>query len=360
MKIKIPKPPLCPFCGRPIPKPGYLPFSFSDHEGGLCECGAVFVLDETGFSRGSAFLSALYSACAGDTELALSLIPDEDYQEIWIENYDPVTHKVIGEPIYEGRKIRGALCFLKLTEDLEDLKGKERKKIFSKEEDLLQIDLDKFKKRLSRTEAERLLLEDKMEELLYFTLAEPLNLNTLQKLLYHPDETLRKKTAYLLGLSAGHLVKREPQRIHDLIRRLLYASADSAASPWGALEAVGEILRETGETFDYFVKNLLAFLLYPEYETSTLYALLRIAEKNPSSLKRGPYLRLLSLFPKGKPLSQALIIKIFIHLESPELLSYKKYLKPERVKLYDYQNFTLKEEDIKNLWKDYEKTLKKE
>lgn len=360
MKIKIPKPPLCPFCGRPIPKPGYLPFSFSDHEGGLCECGAVFVLDETGFSRGSAFLSALYSACAGDTELALSLIPDEDYQEIWIENYDPVTHKVIGESFYEGRKIRGTLCFLKLTEDLEDLKGKERKKILSQEGDLLQIDLEKFKKRLSRTEAESLLLEDKMKELLYFTLAEPLNLNTLQKLLYHPDEVLRKKTAFLMGLSAGYLVKREPQRIHDLIRRLLYACADSAASPWGALEAVGEILRETGETFDYFVKNLLAFLLYPEYETTALYALLRIAEKNPSSLKKGPYLRLLNFFSKGNTLSQALIIKIFTYLERPELLSYKKYLKPERVKLYDYQNFTLKEEDINDLWKDYEKTLKRE
>jgi len=38
-------PPTCPFCGRVIAKPTYLPIGFSDLEAGICECGSVYVCD---------------------------------------------------------------------------------------------------------------------------------------------------------------------------------------------------------------------------------------------------------------------------------------------------------------------------
>lgn len=362
MKLKVPKPPQCPFCGTIISKPSFLPIGFSDYEAGICECGAVYVVDETGFSRGAVFLEALFIACGGDLELALNLIPEEDYQEIWLENYDPLTHTIPGEPVYEGRKIRGALCFIKLSEDLEELKRKERSKTLIKEEEKGSEEeaLKIFKKRLSRKEAEMLLYENRFSDLLAYVVAEPLNLNILQKILYHPEELMRKKTAYLMGQIAQRLYLREPQRILELIKRLIYASADSAASPWGALEAVGEILRETGEAYQTFVKNLFGFLLFPEYETSTLYALMRIAEKNPLILKKGPYLRLLTLFSKGEPKSQALILQIFIHLKGKELLSYKNFLKPESTYLFNYETFGYQEVSLNTLWEKYEEIFKKE
>lgn len=365
MKLKIPKPPQCPFCGNFISKPSFLPIGFSDYEAGICGCGAVYVVDETGFSRGAVFLEALLIACGGDLELALSLIPDEDYREIWLENYDPQTHTIPGEPVYEGRKIRGALCFIKLAEDLEELKAKERDKTLVKEncfklEELEKETFQSYKKRLSRKEAEALLSENRFSELLAYTLAEPLNLNTLQKILYHPEEILRKKGAYLMGLIAKNLYQRDPQRILELIKRLIYASADSAASPWGALEAVGEIIRETGNIYSTFIKNLFGFLSFPEYEIPTLYALMRIAEKNPEAIKKGPYLRLLNLFPKVEAKSQALIVQIFTHLKAIELLSYREKLLHESPTLFHYEDFSYNEVPLEILWENYERSIRKE
>lgn len=354
MKLKIPKPPLCPFCNSLISKPTFLPIGYSDYQAGLCKCGAVYVVDETGFSRGAVFLEALLIACHGDWDLALDLIPDEDYQEIWLENYDPLTHTIPGEPLYEGRKIRGALCFLKLAEDLEQLKSKERLKSLTKEEISLLKELkEEYKKRLSRKELEILIKKDNWKEIVFYLLGEPLNLHTLQKLLYHPEEPVRKKASLLMGEVCGILVTREPEKVLDLIKRLIYASADSAASPWGALEAVGEIIRETGNRFEIFVKNLFGFLTYPEYLLPTLYALRRIAEKSPLLIKKAPYLRLLNLFPKVSPQAQALIILIFQSLNGKELLSYKEFLKSEEVSLFDYEQLDYISLSLSKLWQDY-------
>lgn len=358
MQLKIPKPPQCPFCRRLVPKPSFLPIGFSDYQAGICECGAIYVADETGFSRGAVFLEALLIACNGDWDLALNLIPEEDYQEIWIENYDSLSHTIPGEPIYEGRKIRGALCFLKLAEDLEELKAKERRKSLKKEETPLQKDLkEEFKKRLSRKELEKLIQTENWKEILFYLMGEPLNLAELQKLLYHPTEVIRKKASLLMGMACGFLARTSPEKILDLVKRLLYASADSAASAWGALEAVGEIIRETGSRYEIFVNNLFGFLAYPEYLISTLYALLRISEKSPQIIKRGPYLRLVTLFPKVSPLAQALIIHIFTHLQGKELLSYKEHLHPIEVTLFDYEKGDYVNISLPKLWEDYTRKI---
>lgn len=149
-----------------------------------------------------------------------------------------------------------------------------------------------------------------------------------------------------------------PEKVLDFLKRLLYASADSAASPWGALEAVGEIIRETGTKFDFFVKNLFGFLTYPEYLISSLYALYRISEKNPSSIRKGPYLKLLNLFPKVTPIAQGLIILIFTHIKGKELISYKEHLHLESVDLFDYQQMDHTTLPLATLWENYIKSLK--
>lgn len=360
MKRKIPKPPRCPFCGTIIGKPTFLPISSSEHEGGICECGSVFVLDATGFSRGAVFLEALRIACGEDLDLALDLIPEEDYKEIWIENYDPVTHCIPGEPYYEGRKIRGALCFVKLAEDLEELKARDRERAFRGQDcpsTPLQVEKD-YLKRLNRRELEELITKDLLDEALKFIVGEPLNLQTVQKLLYHPEESLRKKAALLLGKASKIYSSKDPNRILDLIRRLLYASADSAASPWGAIEAVGEILRETAPRYQYFVENLFAFLSAPEYRGYVLQALLRIAEHNPSMIKKGPYLKLLEIFENSPPPHQAIIIKLFTYLNGPELLSYGDKLKEAEIDIFDYETFTYRKVSTRKLWEEYSALFK--
>ncbi len=353
MKPKIPKPPLCPFCGQLIERPRLLPIGLSEYEAGECSCGAVYVCDPTGFSRGAVFLEAIVLACKGDWNLALDLIPDEDYREIWLENYDPETHTIPGEPIFEGRKIRSALCFIKLAEDLQELSGNRH----HKPQTLTQSkETTTPSKRLTRNEAEELLKKDQLQELIELVVSNPSNLQVLQKLLYHPDEALRKKAIYCLGQVGKNLANTKPHKISELLKKLIYASTDSASSPWGALEAVGELIAETGERFSIYVKNLFAFLKYPEYIPYVLPALERIAMKNPSAFKKGPFLRLLDLFPRLSSQEQAMVIRIFTWIRGKELLSLKNTLRPERVRIYDNESFQFKEHYINELWSEYERS----
>jgi hypothetical protein len=126
--MKLYNPPTCPFCGRVIVKPTYLPIGFSDLEAGICECGSIYVCDVTGFNRGAAFVEALFIACAGDWDLAWNLEYDEDYKEIWIENYDLPSHSIMPS----SEKKRGALCFLKLSEEIREAKELKLKKLLDK------------------------------------------------------------------------------------------------------------------------------------------------------------------------------------------------------------------------------------
>ncbi len=354
MKLKLPYPPTCPFCGRFIQKPEPIPLPYVEHDGGTCECGAVYALSTTGYERGSAFISALLLALSGDWDLAWDLTPDEDYKELWIEGYDPETHLIVPEGMYEGRKIRSALVFIKLADDVQELKKGKLDEILKKSK--VDIDLE-FKKRLRHEEVEKLIREKNYSALVKYVLAEPKNLNELQKLLYHPEERIRLLTAYGLGLSAGWLNKREPQRVLDLIKRLLYSAADSASSAWGALPACGEVIRNTGDHYSAYVKNILAFLAYRENIPQALIALTRISEVNPKAIKDKPYLRLISIFQERVPLWQAYIVQIFSHLKARELLHERNFLCDEEIKMFDFEMGDYKPLSLEKIWQTYKEQL---
>ena len=351
MKLKLPYPPTCPFCGSFIQKPEVIPLPYVEHEGGVCQCGAVYVLSSTGYDKGSAFISALLLALSGDWDLAWDLIPDEDYKEVWIEGYDPESHLVHPEGVFEGRKVRSALIFIRLAEDIQELKKEKLTKILKKDEASFD---PKFKKRLRRQELENLVRKRDFSTLVNFLLAEPKNLNELQKLLYHPEEKIRLLSAYGLGLAAGHLNKQEPQRVLDLIKRLLYAGADSASSAWGALPACGEVIRNTGDQYSAYIKNILAFLAFKENIPHALIALARISEVNPKSIKDKPYLRLISVFREKVPLWQAYVIQIFSNLKARELLTEREFLCSCEVSVFDFETAEYKTVNLEELWSAYE------
>ncbi len=355
--MRPPKPAVCPFCGRIIKKPEILPVGFSDFEAGICECGAVYVCDVTGHNRGSAFVEALLIACAGDWDLAWDLDPDTDYKEIWIENYDLETNTILEPSPDQKNFARGVLCFLKLAGDIRELKDPALRELLKKEDPfsgLPSVD----KKKLSRKEMEKLIEKQELELLTAYHLKEPLNLNVIQKLLYHPDPVFRKKVACIIGKICEKMEKIYPEKIIDFIKRLLYASADSAASAWGALEAVGEIIRNTGERYSIFLKNLFAFLDFPEFRPSVLYAFYRISEKHPELLKKESYLKLVDLLENVTPEEQGLIILIFSNLGSREVKSAFSGLNPEKkLKIFDYSSFQFKEVTLGELLKIFEKAV---
>ncbi len=342
------KTPTCPFCGRVIAKPTYLPIGFSDLEAGICECGSVYVCDVTGHNRGTAFVEALLIACAGDWDLAWDLEAGEDYKEIWIENYDFNTH-TIAPP---SEKIRGVLCFLRLDDEIREIKSAKLNQLLNKKQK--EPHLPKVEKRkLSKKEMENLIEKDEIPLLTAYHIEEPLNLNVLQKLIYHPDVVFRRKTIVAMGKIAQVLSEIYPEKVLELVKRLIYASADSAASAWGALEAVGEIISTTEDKYSLFVRNLLAFMSYPEYRPYVLYGLYRISEKNPQALKKHRYLKLLDYIEDSPAEVQGLILKIFENLKSKEILSYLKKINPEEsFEFFNYENFSFEKISLKDLIKN--------
>ncbi|UCE64495.1 MAG: PBS lyase, partial [Nitrospirota bacterium] len=97
---------------------------------GSCSCGAVYACDETGHNLGTAMIEALVFGCNMDWDLAWDLLPEEDYQEKQVGNYDLVNHFVVTGGIYGGRRISGVLLFIRLHEDvLEVTSGGVRKRL---------------------------------------------------------------------------------------------------------------------------------------------------------------------------------------------------------------------------------------
>ena len=86
--------PACPFCGALIDPPGDLDDG-SSHEMplGRCSCGAVYVCDVIGHNLGTAMSEALVSSCDGDWDHAWDLLPEEDYKEALVHDYDLETDR---------------------------------------------------------------------------------------------------------------------------------------------------------------------------------------------------------------------------------------------------------------------------
>gem|GEM_PF-4376416 len=70
----------CGFCWELLPRPEVRHDAFTGDGclGGRCECGAVFVVDETGREGGLARLDALALVCGGDLERATQLDADRE------------------------------------------------------------------------------------------------------------------------------------------------------------------------------------------------------------------------------------------------------------------------------------------
>jgi len=66
-------------------------------------------------------IEALVFGCNMDWDLAWGLEPEEDYLQEIVENYDLTNHLIIPSGAYEGRRIAGALYFIRLHKDVQEV-----------------------------------------------------------------------------------------------------------------------------------------------------------------------------------------------------------------------------------------------
>lgn len=278
--------PACPFCSALLEWPAVGRASLMP--AGSCTCGAVYICDVTGHNLGSALVDALLQACDGDSVTAWNLLPEEDYLERQLENYDYETHQVIHGGVYQGRRIAGALLFIRLMRSSEGKAGAGPQDARAGKEVPRPIDGKAAAPPLSKQEVEAFVDSYRLEPLLASATADKRILRNLKRLLYSPDDLLRHKAAEALGRVSAVISCTEPEAVTRLLQELFSSVTDTAASAWGAIEAIGEIIRFQPDAYSSFIPRLAQFSRDRSLLQDVLRALVRIGQAKPEVLHMSP------------------------------------------------------------------------
>lgn len=86
----------CPFCDLELPRPVEMMLKFGEKvSAGICGCGAVYLLDETGKSVGEIMVHGLGMIAENLSMPITDLVPGKDYEDVVI-SYDWRTHRSAG------------------------------------------------------------------------------------------------------------------------------------------------------------------------------------------------------------------------------------------------------------------------
>lgn len=280
--------PSCPFCGMLIQKPKELPIRMpNEMPVGACSCGAVYACDVTGHNLGTAMIEALVFGCNGDWDLAWDLLPEDDYLEKLVKNYDLETHLIVHGGVYEERRTSGALYFIRLHKDIREVTEEGAHRLLEKAGPVPSGSSIKSrdKKSFSKKEVEALVKDYKVEPLLDMASKDKRIIRDLQRLLYSVDKLLRWRAADIMGKVSAVIAENDPGAISKLLQRLFTAIIDTAASSWGSLDAIGEIISNRPEQFGGYLSQLYQFTRDRDLFAEILRALGKIGEKSPQLIR---------------------------------------------------------------------------
>ena len=310
-RISDGRPPQCPFCGTVLEAPKELePKRLGDFAYGACGCGAVYVCDVTGHNLGAALVEAMMLACGDDMDLMWSLTPEEDYGEARIEGYDLARNLVFPagrNP--EGDRVKGVITLIRLDPEVAEAVGERRRARFAAygldPKATREVDGPSYTplppRRYSKREVERRVRLWDEAGLVEMARSDPIILNKIQRLLYSPDPELRWQAVKAVGLASRVVQSIRPGQVGDLLRRLHFSATDSAAANWGAIESMGEIIRNNPRVYGTFVSQLFGLLRHAESRAAVLWALGRVAERSPELLKSSAFFTLFDLLESEEP-----------------------------------------------------------
>ena len=283
----------CPFCDLPVEKPKELSTRKpGEMPVGMCSCGAVYACDETGHNLGAAMIEALLFGCNMDWDLAWDLAADDDYKQEIVENYDLITHLVIPSGTYEGRKTSGALYFIRLHQEVQEVTAEGAKKRLES----APVDTPVTRqnqtpaKRMSKKEVEAKVKSYEIDPILDAAQDDKKIIRYLQRLLYSGDNLFRQRAAETLGGACAIVGDRDPGIVSKLLQGLFYSLTDTAAFPLGAFEAIGEIIAHRPDLYGGYTSQLYQFTGDVNRRIDALKALGRISKT------QGPFIRKHTLY----------------------------------------------------------------
>ena len=255
---------------------------------GVCSCSAVYACDVTGHNLGSAMIDALVYACTGDWDCAWDLTPDEDYQDQQLKNYDLQTHYIFPGGVYEGRRIAGVLYFIKLNKPIAEkvLPGRTEKSASPQE----RTATPRIPRRASaKREVEDLIRNYDLEPLLEMAMQDKRILRDMKRLLYSGEKAFRWKAAEALGKVSAVIAQKDSGAVSKLLQGLFTSLSDTAASSWGSVDAIGEIISALPDHFSGFIPQLVQLSRDPSLLPEVLRAMGTIGSGRPELLRRFSY-----------------------------------------------------------------------
>lgn len=325
--------PWCPFCGMDVGRPTEAAQrKMTEFPVGACECGAVYVSDATGHNVGSAMVECLVYACNDEWDLAWELIPEDDYLTGRIEDYDDVTHQVVPKRNLDGRAVRGVLYFVRLHKEVAEIAQRFQKKLELETvtnpgdprsgADIPEPEPERTpgvpKRRTSKREIKELADRCDVDTLVGLSFDDKRTLRFLQRLLYQPDATGRYRIAWLMGQVCARVATREPGPVADLLHRLFEACHDSAATPWGMIEAIGAIIAQRSDIYGAFTRHLLNFMGDASTQEAAIWALGEIAAVRPDLIRSTPFYSTFHFLGHENPVIRGLMLRLLGRIQARE------------------------------------------
>lgn len=336
-KQKITTDPWCPFCGQKVGRASdAIARKMEEFQVGRCECGAVYTCDPTGHNVGAAMVEALVFACDDNWDFAWELMPEDDYLTGRVEDYDEVTHQVVNTGNIDGRPVRGVLYFVRLHTELADIS----KRIKEKKEDLVresaapvaavedipsavipevQVDPKRTRVKVNKKLVKEARENGDVDTLVAFCFDNKKTLRLLQRLLYDVDEARRWETAWIIGQVCSRVASKAPGQVSELLHRLFEACSDSAATPWGMVETLGEIIAGRPDIFGAFSRHLLNYMGDSSTQPQVLWSLSKIAEKRPDLIRDMPFFNLFHFLQHPEPLIRGLVAQLMGRIRATEV-----------------------------------------
>ncbi len=249
---------------------------------GKCSCGAGYACDVTGHNLGTAMIDALVVAYKGDWGLAFDMLPEEDYLEKQVAHYDIETHRIVHGRVYQGRQINGTLLFIKPIRGIQDVPEESPKQpIENKGPVTTDYPSSRKHKPFSKMHVEALVADYQVDTLLALAEQDKRIIRDLKRLLYSVDRVISRRAAEIMGRVYAVIDRKDPGYISRNLQGLLTAIKDSAASSWGYISAVGEIICHNPDKYAGCIPELYRLMGDRSLLPEVLDALGRIGERRP-------------------------------------------------------------------------------
>lgn len=298
---------------------------------GRCDCGAVYSCDPTGHNIGAAMVETLVLACDNNWDFAWDLLPEDDYLTGLVEDYDELTHLVVNTKNMDGRPVRGVLYFVRLHTEITEISRRVRGKKSDQADQqnalvepvpmVMEAAPDPKRKKVKATkqDVKRYTELADIDALVALCFDDRKTLRLLQRLLYEPDEEQRMRIAWIIGQVCTRVASREPGQVSELLHRLFEACSDSAATPWGMVETLGEVIAGRPDIFGAFTRHLLNYMGDSSTQLQVIWALSKIAQRRPDLIRETTFFNLFHFLNHPDPAMRGQVARLMGRIRATEV-----------------------------------------